>query len=144
MTSHPSALSTQAAAIPDAGLREILKHCSLPTYDAARAFRQTGNPRYLRPMLLGILERHTDRDLRTRLREGGEDLRLAEDLGIDSLGLIEIANLTEDAVGFRVESEELRQVRTLGDLERFLATRARWDVCRRPEVDGHHDAPTGP
>jgi len=70
MNPHPSSFIPPAD-IPDAGLREILKHCSLPTYDAARAYRRTGHPRYLRSVVRGILERQVARDLLPILNDGG-------------------------------------------------------------------------
>jgi 3-hydroxyacyl-[acyl-carrier-protein] dehydratase len=125
MTPPPAAFAVQSVPPPDPGLCEILKHCSLPTYDAARAFRLTGHPRYLRAIVLGILQRHLNGKRISDFPGASEDLRLIEDLGLDSLSLIEIASVAEDAVGFRIEDGELRQVRTIGDLERLLEAKAR-------------------
>ena len=121
MTRPPAPFAVQSVPPPDPGLCEILKHCSLPTYDAARAFRLTGHPRYLRAILLGILERYAgDRPL-SDFDRPPEELRLIDDLGLDSLAMIEIAAVAEDAVGFRIEDGELKQVTTIGEFERMLA-----------------------
>ena len=124
MTRPTAAFSGQAVPPPDPGLCEILKRCSLPTYDAARAFRLTGHPRYLRAILLGILERHLDGRALSDFEGPPEELRLIEDLGLDSLSLIEIASVAEDAVGFRIEDAELKQVTTIGGFERLLAAKS--------------------
>ena len=61
-----------------------------------------------------------------------EELRLIEDLSLDSLALIEIASVTEDAVGFRIEDGELRQVTTVGEFERLLAAKSPRTALGRP------------
>jgi len=133
MTPPPAAFAVQAVPPPDPGLCQILKHCSLPTYDAARAFRLTGHPRYLRAIVLGILEHHADSHRFSQSDRPAEELRLIEDLGLDSLAMLEIASVTEDAVGFRIEDGELRQVTTVGEFERLLAAKAAPVSTYRPD-----------
>ena len=94
--------------------------CSDATAEAARVFRQTGNPRYIPVIVRGVLEQHVSAELLPKLYSGGGELRLAEDLGIDSLTLMEIALRTEDAAGFPFESKELARVLTVNDLERAV------------------------
>lgn len=116
-------IASQSPLGEDAGLREILKRCSPSTYEAARVFRQTGNPRYLPAIVRGILQPFVDESLQSKLEGSSEDLLLSQDLGIDSLALMEVAIVAEDAVGFPVDSEELRRVRTVGEMERALAVK---------------------
>ena len=72
----------------DAHLREILKRCPASTYPAARLFRQTGDTQYLPTIVLGIIERYVDSELRPKLQNPSDSLRLIEDLGIDSLTMM--------------------------------------------------------
>ena len=118
-------MTTSSTLQPDVGLREILKRFSLPTYDAARAFRRTRNPRYLPAIVRGVLEQQVAREQQAKLNLPAEEVRLSEDLGLDSLALIEITSALEDAVGFRIADDELRQMSTLADIERVLAAKAR-------------------
>jgi 3-hydroxyacyl-[acyl-carrier-protein] dehydratase len=117
--------SRETAPPEDAGWQETLQRFSLATVAAARVFRQTGNPRFLPAIVRGVLERHVGEDLRERLADPGADPRLAEDLAIDSLTLMEIAISLEDAAGLRLEHEELRHLLTVGEIERTLAARSR-------------------
>ena len=45
---------------------------------------------------------------------------LAEDLGLDSLGGIELAQALEERFALRITDDELAEVRTYGDLERLV------------------------
>jgi acyl carrier protein len=47
-------------------------------------------------------------------------LRLAEDLGLDSVGLLTLAVEVEDHFRVCLDAEEEAAIRTLGDLERVL------------------------
>ena len=51
----------------DANLREALKRCSAATYEAAAQFRKTGNTEHLPAIVLGIIERYVEPDLRAKL-----------------------------------------------------------------------------
>ena len=104
----------------DAYLREALKRCSASTYEAACRFRQTGDPACLPAIILGVIEHHVDSDLRPKLRDADDDLRLIEDLGIDSLTMMEIVALAEDVLPVSINSEELCQLRTLGDVKQVM------------------------
>jgi acyl carrier protein len=93
--------------------------------ESVRLFHQTANPRYLPAVVQAILRHYVSEEAQPRLQSAAPELRLAEDLGIDSLTLMEIALATEDAVGFPVAPEELRQLLTVGELERMLLVKAR-------------------
>ena len=109
----------------DAYLREALKRCSAPTYEAACQFRKTGNTEHLPAIVLGILERYVEPDLRAKLKNPDDDLRLIEDLGIDSLTMMEIVILVEDVLQMSINNEELRHLRTLGDVKQFIECKVR-------------------
>lgn len=89
--------------------------------EAARVFRQTGNARYLPAVVRGVLEKYVDPGREKVLAAGGPQTRLVEDLGLDSLELMELAIVLEDALGLRIEADELRHLSTVRDVERSLA-----------------------
>ena len=105
----------------DAYLQEILKRCSPSTYHAAREFRATRNVVHLPAIVLGIIERFVERPLRAKLQLACDDLRLAEDLGIDSLTMMEIVILVEDVLQITINNEHLRDLKTIGDVKRRMA-----------------------
>ena len=109
----------------DALLRESLKRCSASTYEAASQFRKTRNAEHLPAIILGIIERFVEPDLRAKLRDPDDDLRLIEDLGIDSLTMMEIVILVEEVLQMSINNEELRHLRTIGDVKQFIECKVR-------------------
>ena len=105
----------------DAKLRDSLKRCSPETYEAARAFRQTGDLAYIPPLIHGIIVRYVEREARAKLTGASDNLRLVEDLGLDSLTLMEIVVLAEEVLPITINNEELCQLRTMGDVKRRVA-----------------------
>ncbi len=105
----------------DPALRETLKRCSPATYYAACKFRQTGLPEDLRVLVNGVIERFVERSRRPALDDGAETLRLREDLGLDSLTMMEIVMLAEEVLPITVANDELTQLRTLGEVQAFIA-----------------------
>lgn len=46
---------------------------------------------------------------------------LFDDLGLDSLDIVDLVIVLESAFGFKIREEEaIRQIRTLGDIHRFV------------------------
>src|ERR1041384_7525446 len=82
----------------EAALREALKRCSPSTFEAAVQFRKTGNPEHVPAVVIGVIERFVEPDLRMKLKDADDDLRLIEDLGIDSLTMMEIVILVGDGL----------------------------------------------
>ena len=105
----------------EAQLREALKRCPPATLAAACAFRRTGDLSQVPAIVLGIIERYVESGLRSRLQQPAESLRLVEDLGIDSLTMMEIVILAEDVLQVTVNNDELRGLVTLADVRQFLA-----------------------
>lgn len=116
---HLTPLQAPSAA-NDVALHEALKRCPPSTYEAARLFRATGDVGHLPAIVHGIIERFVEPDLKVRLAHPDDDLRLIEDLGIDSLTLMEAVALAEDVLQITIDWK-LGQVRTLGDVQRVVA-----------------------
>jgi 3-hydroxyacyl-[acyl-carrier-protein] dehydratase len=109
----------------DVSLRESLKRCSASTYESASQFRKTKNTEHLPAIILGIVERFVEPDLRAKLKDPDDDLRLIEDLGIDSLTMMEIVILVEEVLQMSINNEELRNLRTIGDVKQFIECKVR-------------------
>lgn len=122
--SFPAPRPGSLSAVEASHLQETLKRCSPETLAAACAYRMTGDIDQLRLLIAGVIERYVERELRPKLRHADDSLRLVEDLGIDSLTMMEIVCLTEDVLRINVTNEELIRLRTLGEIRAFLAAKA--------------------
>jgi acyl carrier protein len=109
----------------EAALRESLKRCSPSTFEAAVQYRKTGNPDHVPAVVIGVIERFVEPDLKIKLKEADDDLRLIEDLGIDSLTMMEIVILVEDILSLTINNDELRNLRTIGDVKTFIDCKIR-------------------
>ena len=109
----------------EVALREALKRCSPSTFEAAIQFRKTGNPEHLPAVVIGVVERYVEPELRVKLKDAADDLRMIEDLGIDSLTMMEIVILVEDVLQMTINNEELRNLRTVGDVKAFIDCKVR-------------------
>lgn len=122
----------------DAHLRDALKRCSPSTREAACQFRRTGSAAYLPAIVDGLIEHYVDPGVRSKLARADDRLRLAEDLDIDSLTMLEIVFLAEDVLQISVDNEEIRPFRTVGDVKVFLAAK-----LGRPSPPGLAFSPGG-
>ena len=102
-------------------LKNSLKRCSPETFEAAALYRKTGDSSKVPEVVLGIVERFLEPEARPRLHQSNADkLRLIEDLGIDSLTMVEIVILTEETLCLTIDNEELKDLRTLEDVKVFV------------------------
>ena len=122
---HHVSPTNDPATLDDPELRELLKRCSPATYFAACKFRQSRAPAELAAVITGVVERYVERDLRAKLQAGDSALRLREDLGLDSLTMMEIVMLAEEVLHISISNEELGHLRTLADVQRFFAEKMR-------------------
>jgi len=103
-----------------ADLKEGLRRCSAETVEAAIRFRRTGDLDAIPTIVFGILERYQPATGPVKLSKADAHARLIEDIGLDSLTLLEIVLSIEEVLKIRIENEELREIRTLGNLNEFL------------------------
>ncbi|MES2692677.1 MAG: phosphopantetheine-binding protein [Verrucomicrobiota bacterium] len=118
-------------------LREALKRCSPATYYAACKFRQSGDTTQIPAIVLGVIERYVERELRAKLQTNPEPLRLREDLALDSLTMMEVVMLAEEVLKVSISNEELTALRTIGDVQHFMATKTQ----EPPEATVHSMTP---
>ncbi|MDR3229569.1 MAG: phosphopantetheine-binding protein [Puniceicoccales bacterium] len=106
-------------------LRETLKRCSAETIEAAIQFRQAKNPELANAIVVGILARFLEREQREKLHGESDYLRLSEDLGVDSLTMVEVVMLVEEVLQISIKNEDLRDLRTIGDVKAYVNAVAR-------------------
>ena len=102
-------------------LRTALKRCSPATIAAAVRFRQSGDAVEVPTIVYGIIERHMPPESPMKLSDAGDSTELIKDLGVDSLTMLEIVLSIEETLGISIENEELRSIRTLGEVKNFIA-----------------------
>jgi acyl carrier protein len=104
-------------------LDEALRRCSPETIAAARRYRETGDVTAIPAIVFGIIDRYQPATAPVQLAEADDTTRLTEDLGLDSLTLLEIVMSIEEVLQIRIANEELRGIRTLAQLNKFLAAK---------------------
>jgi acyl carrier protein len=113
------------SASDELALRDSLKRCSPASIEAAVAYRKTKDVSLVPAVVIGVIERFVEADIRPKLRQGDDDLRLVEDLGVDSLTMMEIVILVEDVLQMQINNDELRNLRTVGDVKTFIDCKVR-------------------
>ena len=53
----------------------------------------------------------------------GDDARLKEDLGIDSLEVVDVIVLVEEEFGFKMSREDFKDLKTYGEFCQFIAAK---------------------
>jgi acyl carrier protein len=104
-------------------LEEALRRCTPETIAAAKRYRETGDVTEIPAIVFGIIDRYQPATAPVQLAEADDSTRLIEDLGLDSLTLLEIVMSIEEVLQIRIANEDLRGIRTLAQLNRFLAAK---------------------
>jgi 3-hydroxyacyl-[acyl-carrier-protein] dehydratase len=109
-------------------LRDSLKRCPEGTFEAAVKFRTTGDMTQVPLIVMGIVERYIEPDQKELLsKDNSDELDLVDDLGIDSLTMMEIVILVEESTDISFQNEELRDLKTLGDVKTFMTKKIQGD-----------------
>ena len=106
-------------------LAELLKRCSPDTLKAALSFRKTKDVKQIETIVLGVIDRHLEPEQREIFKDADDSFRLYEDLGLDSLTMLEIVMLVEQTLQISIDNEELRDLRTIGDVKQYLDAKVR-------------------
>jgi len=101
-------------------LKELLKRCPKGTYEAALALRAHKDVAQVPVIVMGIIERHLEPYQKEALAKGNDEIRLYEDLGVDSLTMLEIVMMVEQTLQVSIDNEELRDLRTIEDVKIYL------------------------
>lgn len=101
-------------------LEEELRRAPDGTREALLAFKASGDLEQLEIFAKGIIARNIDDDYMEVLERANDATHMIEDLGIDSLTMVEIAITFEDALDIELIDDELRELQTLGDIRQHL------------------------
>lgn len=104
----------------EAKIREALRRCSPETVAAALGYRKNKDANLANTVVVGVLCRFVEPDQRPKLQGEPEHLRLLEDLGLDSLTMVEVVMLLEEVLQVHIKNEELQDLRTLGDVKAYV------------------------
>ncbi len=106
-------------------IRDSLKRCSAEAVEAALAFRNSGNADLIAPVVIGILARFLEPEQRPKLAGDCDSMRLMDDLGVDSLTMVEVVMLVEETLVIKIDNEDLRDLRSIGDVKAYVNAKAR-------------------
>lgn len=123
----------------DDRIEETLRRCPEGTREALLDFKATGNVKALETFALGIIARNIDEAHHETLQTGGAGVRMIDDLGIDSLTMMEIAMTFEDALEIELIDDELKGLETLGDMRAELLRKVT-NAPEQPKADGEPTA----
>jgi acyl carrier protein len=108
----------------EAKLRESFKRCSPETIDAIFRFRNEKDISSVIIAVHGIIERYVKLEESSQpINQRPDSTRFGEDLSIDSLTMLEIVMSIEEALDFRIEDADARNIRTLGDVRKYVDDR---------------------
>jgi acyl carrier protein len=99
-------------------LRTEFRRCGLPVVEAIIRFRNGGGAADLPVIVAGVLQRFVPpggKDVAT----AADEALLIEDIGIDSLGMLEAVLALEDALGVKIDNQDMQAIRTFGDVKSF-------------------------
>jgi acyl carrier protein len=113
-----SATAGGAATLNEPG--DGIRHLPAPAQAAFARFQAEGDPAMLDPVMLGVLEHFAPGPPNPPLSDLPGGTRLIEDLGYDSLTMVEVVFFTEELFGISVTNAEVLQVHTLDDLRGFI------------------------
>ena len=118
-------MTTESESSVEEDLKDLLKRCPLGTYEAALAFRKNKDIDQVEVIVLGIIDRHLEPEQREILADSDDTLRMYEDVGMDSLTMLEVVMLVEQTLEVSIDNEELRDLRTIGDVKSYLNAKAK-------------------
>ena len=88
------------------------------------AFRQDKDVSQIETIVMGVIDRHLELN-KGKFSRSDDSLRMYEDLGMDSLTMLEIVMLVEQTLQVSIDNEELRDLRTVGDVKAYLSAKAK-------------------
>lgn len=104
-------------------IEEALKGCRAGTYDALSEFRTSGNVDSFNTFLTAVLQKFVEPEFAELLDKDKTDLHFAEDLGVDSMTMMEIVIVVEECLGIKMENEDLMEIQTYGDLDSYVSSK---------------------
>lgn len=104
-------------------LPEKLQGLPAETAAAITRFFRTRAATDLEPVLTGLIGYYRPSNWKDQPVDARDEARLLEDVGLDSLAMVEISYLIGDIFQLRFEDADLAGLRTMGDLRAMLQRR---------------------
>jgi len=117
-------MTAPAEKSPEERLREKLEPYPAEVQALVWDYRKAPAPELLERITLGMLDYHGGEPFRAKFAEKGDQVLLVEDVGFDSLALVEISFHAEEFTGLIIMPQDFMQVKTVRDLQAFLRARA--------------------
>ncbi len=116
---QPPSTSSSPSGAPNAE-STLINHFPATVREAFARFRETRSSEDADVVVLAVvLDHQPDKKLRGT-NAPGDDRKLVEDLGFDSIAITEMVFFLEDLFQVRIGNEEILRVRTVGDLRAFI------------------------
>ena len=104
----------------DKRLEEELRRSPEGTREALEAFKSSGDLSQLERFAHGIIARNIDDSYHEVLQKADDSTRIVEDLGIDSLSMLDMVMTFEDALDIQLIDNDVVGLETLGDMKAEL------------------------
>lgn len=101
-------------------LQDTLKRCPEGTFEALLEYRSSGNLDALSTFLIGCIKRHTDEEYESCLDTGSDSVSFIDDLGIDSMTMMEVVMMVEECLLIQIDNQDLMNLQTIGDLNNYI------------------------
>ncbi len=101
----------------------LLNRCSAKAREAASRYRENQEPKEVKTIVSEVISHYVAEEQLPSMKRRAAQVRLREDLGLDSLSLIEICMTLEETFGITLTESELRDLHTVGDVNRFTTRR---------------------
>ena len=101
-------------------LKDLLKRCPSGTFESLILYLEKRDPAALEAFIVGVLKRHIEPEYEQLLDGEHAGIRFIDDLGIDSMGMMEIVMMVEECLDIQLENRELMQIQTFSDLDTYI------------------------
>lgn len=101
-------------------LKDLLKRCPVGTFESLMLYLEKRDLAALEIFIVGVLKRHIEPEYEQLLDGERAGLSFIDDLGIDSMGMMEIVMMVEECLDIQLENRELMQIQTFSDLDTYI------------------------
>ncbi len=105
---------------PEQRLREKLEAFPPDFQERVLHYKTKPTPEDLAAIVQGVIAYHGGETFTTKFAEKGGAVLIVEDLGFDSLTLVDISFQAEEFVDFVIQIPDFADIKTLDDLQAFL------------------------
>lgn len=101
----------------------LLHRCSTEAQEAATRYHRSRKLHEVPTIVREVIAHYIPEEKSGLMKQKVPHLRLREDLGLDSLSMIEIVMTLEEAFEITLDESELRELQTVGDINRYAESR---------------------